>query len=200
MVDKNKGVIVDCEGFYVSAITWPETAKRPEINAPGTPRELRNRMLPGSLFDEDAERKRFDFEKKQWVEASGFASVVNARGEFSRKVLYFKGYEHRLPTLASNEEYVFKPKPKNENTFRWIWTGEDWARPEVVAIVEDGRIVGSALQNPRPDQPNVADVLPEGRTALDEWPKKPDGEFARIGATFKNKTWGDPPVKKADKK
>lgn len=194
MSDENKGVLVDNEGFFIGAVTWPATMKRPQINAPNTPREQRNRMLPAAFFDEHAEEKRFDFDKQEWVKASGFASVVNARGDFLQKVRYFKGYEHRLPTLSPGLEYVFKPKPKNEKTFRWIWSGADWVRPDVVAVIEGDKIVSAALQNPREDQPNVADILPAGQSVLVEWPAKADGEYARIGATFVDGEWVDPAI------
>lgn len=181
----NSGVVIDPDGFFVAALRWPKGLRRPEINSPRTPRSMRNRMLSGVFFDENADVKRFDGEK--WVPRNATACIVGPSGNLLKKIKFHKGYEARLPPLRSGQEYIFKEPPKLRGR-RPIWDGKKWVSPRVVAIVKDGVIVGSALENPRDDVLGVVG----GDKVYKVWPKKANGKFARIGAKKVDGKWIDP--------
>lgn len=182
------GVVVDADGYFVSALRWKADTPRPQLNKKGAQKfwlliseEAVNNVQPNG---------RWNKVKGDWDFPTQMYYVVNERGGV---LSGSKQWPERLKGIGPKEEYVTVAPPVSRAR-KPIWTGKKWEFPRRAGLLntDTGVLESIQLENPRTDQPNV--IAPKGYKKVTEkkWPVDADGDTVGIGHVLKDGVWMKP--------
>lgn len=156
------GVIVDPQGFFVSAVKWDKSAGVPPINGPRTagaasPR-LRLLRTPEAIAD-PVPGGKWDAKKKVWQRPNVEIWIVNVRrdlpryGSLAGSKMVFRG---RLPNLPQWQRYIEVPPPESRASVPlWDFETNEWITPVRVVEFDDAGVCTNIVVKPRLEEGDV---------------------------------------------
>lgn len=193
--DKKRGILIDRDGFFVDCVQW--SGKPPVINAEGTQKEKRLRLLPLENYPNAANvpslYAKWDFAAQDWIAPPD--QMVLIKEDTGDIVKRFKGFKDKLPDIPEGYAVVDDIPPK-ARTFKPIYdkAKQQFVRARQVALIDpDGVVQNVVLENPNDTAPDVE--VPEGWTRFDDrddWPVDDEGAPVGKGAKLRGGRWKRP--------